>query len=93
MTTRIPARAACENFDTLLENVSSRGEEVIIERAGKPMGVIISIDEYQKLQQRRAGAIRRLHSLRSVLAPTDSLELAEQEILEETELVRHGSHA
>lgn len=47
------ALAARKNFGQLLEEAYYRGDEIIIERAGKPMAVIISIEEFENWQSER----------------------------------------
>lgn len=47
------ALAARKNFGRLLEEAYYRGDEIIIERAGKPMAVIVSIEEFTNWQTER----------------------------------------
>lgn len=47
------ALAARKNFGQLLEEAYYRGDEIIIERAGKPMAVIVSIEEFENWQTER----------------------------------------
>lgn len=49
-TTAIKAR---RNLGQLLEEVFYRGDEFIIERAGKPMAVIVPIQEFEAWQKQR----------------------------------------
>jgi prevent-host-death family protein len=49
-TTAINAR---KNLGQLLEETYYRGDEFIIERAGKPMAVLISVQEFERLQKQR----------------------------------------
>ncbi|RJQ52073.1 MAG: type II toxin-antitoxin system Phd/YefM family antitoxin [Actinobacteria bacterium] len=49
-TTAIKAR---KNLGQLLEEAYYRGDEFVIERAGKPMAVLIPIQEFQKWQKQR----------------------------------------
>ena len=53
MIKTINALAARKNFGQLLEEAYYRGDEIIIERAGKPMAVIISIEEFENWQSER----------------------------------------
>jgi len=91
MTKRIPAMTARKNFGELLEGVFYKGDEVIIERAGKPMGVLIPIVQYQKLERQRSDAEAKMEQLWASVPTMLDQETAEREILEETEAVRHGS--
>jgi prevent-host-death family protein len=49
-TTAIKAR---RNLGQLLEEVFYRGDEFVIERAGKPMAVLIPIQEFERWQKQR----------------------------------------
>lgn len=49
-TTAIKAR---RNLGQLLEKAFYRGDEFIIERAGKPMAVLIPIQEFKRCQKQR----------------------------------------
>lgn len=101
MIKRIPAMTARKNFGELLESVFYRGDEVVVERAGKAMGVLIPMEQYQKLEQQRTEALARMEALwagapaEADQATTNQAETdqaaAEQDILEETQAVRHGA--
>lgn len=90
MTKRIPAMTARKNFGELLEGVFYKGDEVIVERAGKPMGVLIPMGQYQKLERQRTEALANMEMLWTSVPATDDIEAAEREISEETQAVRHG---
>jgi prevent-host-death family protein len=49
-TSAIKAR---QNFGQLLEEAYYRGDEFVIERAGKPMAVLIPIQEFERLQAQK----------------------------------------
>lgn len=53
MKRTVSAGEARQRLGELLEGVS-RGDEVVIERAGKPMGVVVSMARYEALERRRA---------------------------------------
>ncbi len=97
MTKRVPAMTARKNFGELLESVYHRGDEIIVERAGKPMGVLIPMAQYYKLERQRTDALAKIEQLWASAPNTggpredSALEdsAAEQEILEEVEAVRH----
>lgn len=91
MTKRIPAMTARKNFGELLEGVFYKGDEVIVERAGKPMGVLIPMAQYQKLERQRTEAQAKLEQLWAAIPTVQDKEAAEREILEEVEVVRHGN--
>ncbi len=48
-TKRIGAREARNNFADLIGLVHYNGEAVIVERSGKPMVAIISIDQFEQM--------------------------------------------
>ena len=53
MATTTTALNARKNLGQLLEETFYRGDEFIIERAGKPMAVLISVQEFERLQKQR----------------------------------------
>ncbi len=59
-TTAIKAR---QNLGQIMNEVSLLGDDYIIERAGKPLAVIISIDKYQSIQAKREEAAKRLNQI------------------------------
>jgi len=59
------ALAARKNFGQLLEEAYYRGDEIIIERAGKPMAVIISIEEFENWQTERERDFAVLDEIRA----------------------------
>lgn len=50
MTKTMSATEARTHFGAVLRGVTERGETVIVERGGKPRAVVLSIDEYRRLQ-------------------------------------------
>ncbi len=60
MKRTVSAMEARGKFGELLESVLYRGDEVVIERAGKVMGVLISPTKYQLLEQNRERMYRAL---------------------------------
>ena len=61
-TTAIKAR---QKFGQLLEEAYYRGDEFIIERAGKPMAVLIPIQEFERWQKQREEAFSVFDKVRS----------------------------
>ena len=53
MKRTISAMEARQHFGEVLEGVRYRGDEVVIERAGKPMAVVIPTERYEALEQAR----------------------------------------
>jgi prevent-host-death family protein len=50
---KLSAVDARKRLGEILEGVYYRGDEVVIERAGKPMAVVISADLYESLERNR----------------------------------------
>jgi prevent-host-death family protein len=55
----ISAQEARQRLGELLEEVFYRGDEVVIERAGKPMGVVVSPQRYAAYERQREEARKR----------------------------------
>ena len=53
MKRRVSAVEARKKLGEILESVYYRGDEVIIERAGKPMGVVIPAERYEAMERNR----------------------------------------
>ncbi len=53
MTKTTTALKARQNLGQLLEEAFYRGDEFIIERAGKPMAVLIPVQEFERWQKQR----------------------------------------
>ena len=53
MQRKVSAGEARKRLGELLEAVYYRGDEIIIERAGKPMAVVIPAERYQALERSR----------------------------------------
>jgi prevent-host-death family protein len=71
---------ARKRFGELLEQVHYRGDEVVIERAGKPMGVLISAERYESLEATRRDAFQEL--LEMAWANSDLVPLTDEEAME-----------
>ncbi len=53
MKRRISAVEARKRLGEILESVYYRGDEVVIERAGKPMAVVIPAERYEAMERSR----------------------------------------
>jgi len=62
MPRTVSAQEARQRLGALLEG-TRRGEEVIIERSGKPMGVVISPMRYAEMERQREEAKARLFAM------------------------------
>jgi prevent-host-death family protein len=76
---------------TFLDRVDLRGERFIVERAGKPKAVIISVAEYEQVERLRREAKERFFAqvdeMRAAFADVDPKE-AERVIVEAIEASR-----
>lgn len=59
------AMTARKNFGRLMEEAHYRGDEIVVERAGKPMVAIISYAEFQEFKQQRAKDFEILDRIRA----------------------------
>lgn len=59
MTKTVPAVKARQQLGTLLNEVTLKGTNVVIERDGKPMAVMVSVAEFESWQRKRQAAIER----------------------------------
>jgi prevent-host-death family protein len=63
MKRKISAGEARTRLGELLEAVYYRGDEVVIERAGKPMAVVIPAARYEAMERRRKEAGERMWAM------------------------------
>ena len=71
MLKKITAVKARQNLGQIMNEVSLLGDDYMIERAGKPIAVIISIDKYQSVQAKREEALRRLNQIWDKMGDVD----------------------
>lgn len=71
MVKKITAVKARQNLGQIMNEVSLLGDDYMIERAGKPIAVIISIDKYQSVQAKREEATRRLNQIWGKMSDVD----------------------
>jgi len=71
MLKKITAVKARQNLGQIMNEVSLLGDDYMIERAGKPLAVIISIDKYQSVQAKREEATRRLNQIWGKMSDVD----------------------
>ena len=60
MLKKLSALKARQNLGQVMNEVSLKGDDYVIERAGKPLVAIISMEKYQILQKGREEALRAL---------------------------------
>jgi prevent-host-death family protein len=63
MVKKLPALKARQNLGQVMNEVALRGDEYIVERAGKPLVAIISMDKYRMLEQDRDAALEALNGI------------------------------
>ena len=63
MLKKLSAMKARQNFGQVMNEVSLKGDDYIIERAGKPLVAIISMEKYRILQKEREEALRALDTI------------------------------
>jgi prevent-host-death family protein len=63
MIKRLPALKARQNLGQVMNEVAIKGDDYIIERAGKPLVAIISMEKYQMIQQERREALEALNEV------------------------------
>jgi prevent-host-death family protein len=65
MVKTVPAMKVRDNLGQLLDEVYYRGDEVVIERAGKAMAVLVPVARYERYQQERAGRFEILARIKA----------------------------
>ena len=68
MTKRISAAQAKAHLSDLMAQVAYGGEHYVIERRGKPLVALVSVDDLERLEQGRATSARPQGALAAVLA-------------------------
>jgi prevent-host-death family protein len=81
MQKKISAMKARQNLGQIMNEVSIRGDDYIIERAGKPLVAIIDMEKYQRLEEERQEALHAVRSIWSKMEGADPREV--EEIIEE----------
>jgi prevent-host-death family protein len=54
MSRRVPIAEAKAKLSAIVDEVLHRGERVVIERHGKPVAVVVSLDDLARLEEYRA---------------------------------------
>jgi prevent-host-death family protein len=85
MKKRISAVEARKGLGEILEGVYYRGDEVVIERAGRPMAVFIPPHIYENMERRREEFWKRIEEVqeRNKDVPGDLLLAEAEEAIEE----------
>ena len=89
MVNRVSAAQAKAQLSALVAEVAYAGQHVIIERRAKPLTVLVSVEDLERLEQDRAASLRPQGALALVGAWPDvkdrDLEGAIQEIYSQRE--------
>ncbi len=87
MLKKVSAMKARQNFGQVMNEVSLKGDDYVIERAGKPMVAIISIEKYRILQKERENALKTLENVWGKMGNEEAL-VAEKTIGEAVKAAR-----
>lgn len=87
MTKRISAKEARTRFADLVGSVHYGGEEVIVERSGRPVAAVIPVEMYQRLVAERRARFEVMDRIRSRL-PDKTAEGIEKDVAAAIEKVR-----
>ena len=87
MIKKVNALKARQNFGQMLEEVYDKGEQFVIERAGKPMAAVVPLWQLEAWQKRREqffAAVEEVQQHNQTVKP----EVIEQEVREAIRSVR-----
>ena len=90
MLKTINALKARRNMGRVLEEVFYKGDQYVIERAGKAMAVVISPSEYEAYRKQREQDMKIFDEIRKKNEGADSREV-EKDVQETVEAVRRGN--
>jgi prevent-host-death family protein len=93
MEKRVSAMQVRKNLGQLLEKAYYRGDTFIIQRAAKPMAVLIPIEQYEQWQLRREQFFALIDQVqeRTCLEPIEELEDVIAEAVESSKQVERGT--
>ena len=75
MLKKISAMKVRQSLGQVMNEVALRGDDYIVERAGKPLVAIIPMEKYQRLQMEREGALQALGRIWQKMEGTDAGEV------------------
>lgn len=87
MVKKVNALKARQNFGQMLEEVYYKGDQFVIERAGKPMAAVVplwQLEEWQKRREQFFAAVEDAQQQNQDVTP----EVIEQEVQEAIRAVR-----
>ena len=76
MQKRISAMKARQNFGQVMNEAALRGDDFIVERAGKAMVAIVSMEKYEILRRNRAEALKTVETIRGKMKHVDPTKIA-----------------
>jgi prevent-host-death family protein len=91
MAKKMSAKDARSNFSDLLGSVNYGGEEVIVERSGRPVAAVIPVPVYERLVAERKIRFEVIDRVRSH-SPETTAEEIEHDVSAAVAMVR-GRHA
>ena len=71
MQKTVSAMKARQNLGQIMNEVSLRGYDVIIERAGKPVAVLVSVEKYQLMEKSRQQFWEAVNQIRAKMSGED----------------------
>jgi prevent-host-death family protein len=82
MEKKVAAFEARRHFGTLIEDVSAKGDKVIVERHGKPVAVVVPLEVYEqwKAERIRFFDMIELAANNADLSPDEADRLAEEAV-------------
>ena len=87
MARHVSAREARNRFADIMGSVRYGGQEVIVERSGRPMAALIPVDTYERLVAERRTRFEVLDQIRYGL-PDISPEEIEEDVAQAIDTVR-----
>ena len=87
MVKKVNALKARQNFGQMLEEVYYKGDQFVIERAGKPMAAVVplwQLEEWQKRREQFFAAVEEVQQHNQTVKP----EVIEEEVREAVRAVR-----
>lgn len=73
----VDTKTVRDRLGDLLDQARYRGDEFIIQRRGKPLGVLISYDEFERFQRQRREALKVFDEIWQANAGADPRQVAE----------------
>ena len=89
MAIHVSAREARNRFADIMGSIRYGGEEVIVERSGRPMAALIPVDTYERLIAERRTRFEVIDQIRSNL-PDVSPDEIENDVVRTIEALRSG---